>query len=58
MDRRLVKQNLDVKIIAPKSCPDSGDITVYLSKDNDETFTLSLLTLMQEVVTMVATKVK
>ena len=34
-------KSIDVKIIAPESCPDSGDITVYLEKDNNETFTLS-----------------
>ena len=33
----LKTQNVDVKIVAPESCPDSGDVNIYLEGD----FTLS-----------------
>ena len=37
----LKAKNIDLKIIAPESCPDSADVSIHLEQPNDGYFTLS-----------------
>jgi len=37
----LKSKNIDLKIIAPESCPDSADVSIHLEQPNDGYFTLS-----------------